>query len=201
MDPATEPGDHRPSRDGGRIATLFGHLTAFLSSIGTVWIFVLILLINADVFGRFLFSKPITGVPELVSLSIVGIVFLQLTHTLRMERFIRSDVLIARLIRDRPRAGFALQAIHHAFGVVLLAAIFWFAWPKFQDAIEYEEYIGAYGVFTVAVWPIWLVILVGSALAVLQFALHVVRDLRVAAGALPAPEPASHEISETGTEL
>jgi TRAP-type mannitol/chloroaromatic compound transport system permease small subunit len=193
MDETSESIPGRPPPDGGRRGAPFGWLTAGLSGIGTVWIFALILLINADVLGRFLFSRPVTGVPELVSLSIVGIVFLQLTHTLRMERFIRSDVLIARLIRARPRIGFALQAVHHAFGVALLAAIFHFALPKFHEAIDYGEYIGAYGVFQAPTWPIWLVVLIGSGLSVLQFLLHILRDLRVATGAIPAPEIQTHE--------
>lgn len=183
----------RPSDAEGRPRSLFGRVTEALSSVGTLWIFALILLINVDVFGRFLFSQPLTGVPELVSLSIVGIVFLQLSHTLRMERFIRSDVLIGRLIRTRPRVGFAVQAIHHAFGLALMAAIVLFAWPKFLDAVEYDEYIGAYGVFTVATWPIWLIILVGSVLSAAQFALHILRDMRVAAGVLAPPPPPTHE--------
>ena len=40
-------------------------------------------LINSDVIGRNLFNAPILGVPEMTSLSIVGIVFLQLADTLR----------------------------------------------------------------------------------------------------------------------
>jgi hypothetical protein len=36
----------------------------------------------------------VRGVTELVSLSIVGIVFLQLADTLRVGRFTRADVLL-----------------------------------------------------------------------------------------------------------
>ncbi|MGE0255888.1 MAG: TRAP transporter small permease subunit [Alphaproteobacteria bacterium] len=190
---AAAGGDGAGPADRTRAVSLFGRLTALLSSTGTAWIFVLVLLINADVFGRYLFSRPITGVPELVSLSIVGIVFLQLGHTLRMERFIRSDVLIGRIVRARPRLGYAVQGLHHAIGAVLLAIIFWFAWPKFVSAWQNDEYIGAYGVFTVPVWPIWLIILIGTATTTVQFVLHVRRDLAVAAGAIPVPAGENHE--------
>lgn len=186
-----EDGDGPAGR--ARLASLFGRLTALLSSAGTVWIFVLVLLINADVFGRYLFSRPVTGVPELVSLSIVGIVFLQLGHTLRMERFIRSDVVIGRIIRARPRLGYAIQGLHHAIGAALLAIIFRFAWPKFVSAWANDEYIGAYGVFTVPIWPIWLIILTGTAATTIQFILHVRRDVAVAAGVRPVPALGDHE--------
>ena len=54
------------------------------------------LLINSDVLGRNLFNAPVRGVTELVSLSIVGIVFLQLADTLHSGRFTRADVLLER---------------------------------------------------------------------------------------------------------
>ena len=43
-----------------------------LNSIGSVWIFLLTLLINADAFGRKLFHSPIDGVNEIVELSITA---------------------------------------------------------------------------------------------------------------------------------
>ena len=60
-------------------------------SLSTVWIFALIFLINADIVGRALFNSPVKGVPELVALSIVGIVYLELATTLRANRFVRSE--------------------------------------------------------------------------------------------------------------
>ena len=34
-----------------------------LNAVGTLWIFAIMVAINADVFARFLFSAPISGVP------------------------------------------------------------------------------------------------------------------------------------------
>ena len=92
---------------------LFRRLTAVLAGAGSVWIVLVMFLVCADVAGRYLMNRPIEGVAELVALSIVGIVFLQLAHTLSVERFIRSDVFILPLLQRKPRAGYALQGVQH----------------------------------------------------------------------------------------
>ena len=49
--------------------------------VATLWIILLMLLIVGDILGRELFGNPIAGVPEMVKFSIVGIVFLQISHS------------------------------------------------------------------------------------------------------------------------
>ena len=71
----------------------FQRLTQALNALGTLWIVALMLLINADVLGRDLLGTPVRGVTELVSLSIVGIVFLQLADTLATGRMTRADAI------------------------------------------------------------------------------------------------------------
>ncbi|WP_162915196.1 TRAP transporter small permease subunit [Desertibaculum subflavum] len=167
--------------------TIFHRVTEALGRIGTLWILVVMLLVNADVAGRYFLNSPIPGVPELVALSIVGIVYLQLPHTLRLERFIRSDVLILPLIEKRPRAGYLLQAVTHAFGALMCALIFWYVAPNFVEAWNEGDYVGAAGVFTAPKWPIYLIVTVCTALTALQFLRHVLRDLAVASGRMAPP--------------
>ena len=50
---------------------------------GTIWIFVIMILINLDVFSRFLFNAPVKGVPLAVTMLIVPIIFLQMSDALR----------------------------------------------------------------------------------------------------------------------
>ena len=80
----------------------FDRLAALLNALGTLWIVALMLLINTDVVGRDVFDAPVRGATELVSLSIVGIVFLQLADTLARGRMTRADVLLDRLKHTRP---------------------------------------------------------------------------------------------------
>jgi len=160
----------------------FHRLTTVMNAVGTVWIFALMVLINADIVGRELFGAPVRGVTELVSLSIVGIVFLQLANTLWVGRFTRADVLIEPLLKRRPRLGHGLQAIYHLAGALLLAIIFWASVDPFLEAVEIGDYVGAAGDFTAPTWPVKLLILAGSAATALTFLFLALADLRAIGG-------------------
>jgi len=100
----------------------FQRVGRVLNALGTLWIIALMLLINTDVLGRNLFNAPVRGVTELVALSIVGIVFLQLADTLHSGRFTRADVLLDRLKRRRPALAARLQALYHLVGAALMVS-------------------------------------------------------------------------------
>jgi TRAP-type mannitol/chloroaromatic compound transport system permease small subunit len=153
-------------------------LTQALNALGTLMIIGLMLLINADIIGRTGFDAPVRGVTELVALSIVGIVFLQLADTLRCGRFTRADMLLDQLKRDRPVLAARLQALYHLLGAVLMLVILWAAWPSLVQSIATREYVGALGDFTAPVWPVRLMMLVGLIVTALTFVLLAVMDLR-----------------------
>lgn len=155
--------------------SVFARLTSLLDLLGSLWILLLVALVTADVIGRYFFDRPITGVPEMMSLSIVGIVFLQLAHTLRVGRFIRSDVLLNRLTHRSPRAGALLDAAHQAAGFAMVAILAWFMYPRLHDSWTNAESVGDYGLFSAPVWPIDLIIMVGAVLTAVQFLLNAIR--------------------------
>lgn len=154
------------------------HLTQGLNALGTLIIIGLMLLINIDIVGRTGFDAPVRGVTELVSLSIVGIVFLQLADTLRSGRFTRADMLLDRLKRTRPALAAALQAVYHLLGAALMLIILWAAWPSLVDSIRIREYVGALGDFTAPVWPVRLTMLVGLSVTALTFMLLAAMDVK-----------------------
>jgi TRAP-type mannitol/chloroaromatic compound transport system permease small subunit len=156
----------------------FQRLGRVMNALGTVWILALMLLVNADVIGRNLLGAPVRGVTELLALSIVGIVFLQLADTLHSGRFTRADVLLQRLKRTRPVAAARLQALFHVVGAALMAVILWAAWTPLVDSIRIREYVGAIGDFTAPVWPIRLIMLLGLATTLVTFVLLALADLK-----------------------
>lgn len=160
------------------LGAAFDALISALNAVGTVWIFVIMVLINADVFSRYLFNHPLDGVPLIIELSIVAIVFLQLAAALRDERLTRSDVLIGRLLRHRPGLGLSLQAIYHGLGAALMGILFFYSAPLFEKAWRLGTYTGVEGDFTVQVWILKLLILIGVAVCGVQFLRHVAVDLR-----------------------
>ncbi len=147
------------------------HLTSAMNALGTLWILALMALINADVFGRNLLAAPVRGTTELVSLSIVGIVFLQLADTLRTGRFTRADVLLDRLRHTRPALNDALHAVFHLVGMALMLVILAASWAPLVESVEIREYVGAVGDFQAPVWPVRLITLVGLAVTALTFGL------------------------------
>ena len=153
----------------------FKWLVEGLNALGTLWILGLMLLICADVVGRAFLGNPIAGVPEIVSLSIVGIVFLQLASTLRAGRMTRSDMLLNLLGRRARPVGHAVEVIFHLAGAFIMYVIFTASYPRFFTALERGEFVGAVGHFTAPTWPIKLILLIGSAALLIQFVFGAIR--------------------------
>jgi len=160
----------------------FNIIVSTLNGVGTIWIFAIMILINLDVFMRYLFNSPVRGVPLAITMSIIAIVFLQMSDALRVGRFTRSDVMIGRLLQNRPMIGHWLQLQYNALGVILMAIIFWYTIPFLEKAWRSQSYAGNEGDFTVPEWPVKAVILIGSSCCCLQFIRHFREDLRYLRG-------------------
>ena len=95
-----------------RVLAALDAVTQFCNVCGSLLIFALMVLIVVDVLGRNLAGAPLPGVPEMVALSIVAIVFLQSPQTLRAGRMPRSEALLSVLERRAPRASLWLLDLH-----------------------------------------------------------------------------------------
>jgi TRAP-type C4-dicarboxylate transport system permease small subunit len=152
-------------------AGLLARVLGAMNALGTLWIIGLMVLINADIFGRSVLNKPIAGVPELVAFSIVGIVFLQLAHTLRAGSLTRSDVLLNVLDRRAPGARLVLLGLFHLAGGLLLALVAWKFWPSVAQAWQSPQrhFMGNPGFFTIAQWPLFALMFIGIVATSVQF--------------------------------
>jgi len=167
-DDTTAPGQ-------ARILRWLDAVTMAANVTGSLLIFALVVLIGADVTGRNLFGAPISGVPELVSLSIVAIVFLQAPMALKAGRMTRSDGVLNVLKRRAPRFASGLETLFDVFGIGVLAAILYAHWPNLVRSWERNDFVGAIGDFTAPTWPVKLMLLIGAGLLLLQFAARIVR--------------------------
>ena len=149
-----------------------------MNSIGTAWVFVLLVIINLDIGGRALFNRPVRGVPEIVAMSIVACVFLQIAHTLKVGRLTRSDLLMNWLTPRYPRVKQFLEGTYHLIGAALMTIIFKASIPFLGKAWRIGEYVGAEGDFMAPVWPVKLIILIGCAAGALQFFLMAFSNFR-----------------------
>lgn len=162
----------------GGLLRAFNHVSAALSALGTVWIFVLMLLICADVAGLALISRPIYGVVELVEQTIVPVVFLQLAHALGHGRLTRADFLFAPLAKSDPAAAAVLNLAFLLAGFALFAALSQSLWNEVVSAFQGGDYIGSAGIFTMQTWPFKLLTAIGSAAMTMQFMLEAVEVVR-----------------------
>ncbi len=156
----------------------YGFIISVMNSIGTAWVFVLLVIINLDIGGRALFNHPIRGVPEIVALSIVACVFLQIAHTLKVGRLTRSDILLNWLQSRHPALKHILEAVYYLIGGCLMAILFKASIPLFSKAWRIDEYVGAQGDFMAPVWPVKLIILIGCAAGTIQFLLMAIDSLK-----------------------
>lgn len=150
-------------------------ITQGLNVLGSVLILMLMVLVGIDVAGRNLMGAPVAGVPELVTLSIVAIVFLQIPQALRAGRLTRSDALPLWLGRTRPALGRCLETVFDLISMAVVWVIVATTWPIFTRAWERGEFIGAVGDFTAPTWPVKLTILVGGTMLTLQFGARILR--------------------------
>lgn len=150
----------------------------FMSSIGTIWTFGLMLLVVADVVGRSFFRLPITGVAEIAGNSIVAIVFLQLSAAIAAGRMTRADFLLGRMRETRPAVARLIDSLFALIGAAVMALVAYASWPGFVDSYQSAEYFGVQGTFTVLTWPFRGVIVIGAVLAAIMYARAAIIDLR-----------------------
>jgi TRAP-type mannitol/chloroaromatic compound transport system permease small subunit len=154
-----------------------------VAAVGTVWIFVLMLLVVADVLGRNFLDRPITGVAEFAARSVASIVFLQLAAAICAGRMTRSDFLLQIIGKRAPGAVRALDVVNLVVGALLLLALAVIAWPELAQSYTTAEYLGVQGVFTAPAWPFRALIVLGSAFAALAYLLCIPGALRQPQGA------------------
>ncbi len=163
----------------------FHHFTNVMNAIGTLAIFGLLVLINSDIVGRSFFNRPVRGTTELVSLAIVGIVFLQLPNTLWAGRFVKAELLIDALSARAPRAGDVVQGLFHLIGAAMMAIVLWAAVPELTSAWTIGDYVGSLGDFTAPTWPIRAITVLGAACTCLTYVFLAVADFGRAAKGRP----------------
>lgn len=160
----------------------FGAVVGGMNAAGSCWIVVLMLLINVEAVGRSAFDAPIIGVIEMIEISIVGIVFLQLADALRQGVLTRSDGLLNRMKARRPKIADGMGAAASALGVAFMALILVGSVPFFVESWEKDYYIGVEGMFTAPVWPTALTIVVAVVVTMIQFTAGLAAHFRGLAG-------------------
>jgi TRAP-type C4-dicarboxylate transport system permease small subunit len=147
-------------------------LSRWLMVVAAIWAFLLAFYILADVVGRF-FGFPLRGTHEVVKNSIVMIAFMQAAYCVASRSMLRADVLL-HWIGGKPEriinsAGFIL-------GALFFAALFIGTMEPAWHAIVSGEFEGE-GALRVPTWPARVVVLLTSALLVVNYSMLALKEI------------------------
>jgi TRAP-type mannitol/chloroaromatic compound transport system permease small subunit len=173
---------------GGRrrrhaLQLLWSRAVDSLAAMGTIMIVLLMGMICADVFARNITGGSLPLVSELGALTLVMIVYLQLGTTVRNNRLARTDFFLEAIEHRSPRIAALVSGFWDLFGIAVCAGIAWSTYGILVKDYEHREFIGVTAGATMPTWPFRALILVGAAVAAMQFAVLAVRAFRIAAGA------------------
>lgn len=137
-----------------------------------LWAFALSFYILVDVIARNL-NMPIQGTSELVTNSIVVVVFLQLAYGVHLRAMIRADFLMNYI-------GPGLQRWFNLVGYVVAAAFFlavvYGSWPGAIEAWRSGQFEGE-GALRVPTWPARFSVVTGCFLASINYVLLAITEL------------------------
>lgn len=152
----------------GQMRRVIDVITMSLNVVGTLLILAIMILVNADVLGRGVFGLPISGVPEIVSMSIVAIVFLQVAQTFKMGRLTRSDAILGALKRRAPRFRALVELVFCGGAIGIMVQLLEASWPLFTKSWTRNTFEGTIGNFTAPIWPVKLIIIIGCVALLVQ---------------------------------
>ena len=155
----------------------FNFITQSFNIMGTILIIFVMIIVNADVIGRELFLMPIAGVPMMVSMSIVAIVFLQTPQTFNRGRLTQNVSILNAIGRRTPLVKLLLDITYSIAAFFLILQIFKSTYPLFIKSWVRNTYEGTIGDFTAPIWPIKFVILLGCFLLMVQIMLFGIRQV------------------------
>jgi tripartite ATP-independent transporter DctM subunit len=156
------------------INNIFSKAIYWMNNIGVMWVFILMFFICSDIIGRTFFGSPVQAIPEIVSLSLVGCVFLQLASAIENSKLTKADVGINLIKKKNPDFANFLSLVSSFIGFLVLFFLSIGVYPDFIRSIQTLEFSGIEGIYTIPLWPIKFTVLLGSAVSAISFLKHIV---------------------------
>ena len=164
-----------------------------LLTVAAVLAFLLCFLVCADVIGRVVFNSPVKGTPEMVSFSIVIILWLQAAYAIRSGGMIWVDALHVHLPNRAQRACDVLGAL---LGIAFFGLVCWGSIDPALYSWRSNEFEGE-GALRVPVWPARFLVVAGSFLAAFNYLLLAIERFRaLISGEAPPPPPSGIKLEE-----
>lgn len=154
-----------------------------LAAVGTLLIGVLMIIICADIVARNTMGASLPLVSEGGALLLVALVALQLGATVRAGRLARTEVFIVPFSKRFPRSGAFLSSLFSLVGAAVVGTIAWSTIRIVEKDYAAQEFIGVPGIATMLTWPFRVLILMGFAVAAIEFGFRAAAALRQVVGA------------------
>ena len=145
-----------------RVAGLFGMLMLFVMG----------LLVVADITSRELANKSLPGVTEIVYLGIVAVVFLSFAYTEEMRAHVKIEIFSDRL---PPKGRAVVDILTWLVGASLMCLLAWLAGIEAIESLEVREYVPS--AIRVPIYPVKFAVCIGFGLLGLQFLVNLVKKL------------------------
>lgn len=155
-----------------RLRQAYGRLLHACGQVSAISIFVMLILVVANVLSRYLFNAPITGAFEITESLMVVIIMLGLALTQYHDGHIRVSIVTRHL----PPA----WARFFRISALLLGAAFfaWCAYASWKFALQsYSFKEREWGSITFPLYPFKFVVFLGVVLLTIQFALDTIAEI------------------------
>lgn len=161
----------------------FQRLELSLAMVGAVAVFLMMLLVTAEVFLRTVFNNPIAGQSEIVGMLMVVSVYAGISYTQRTGGHVGMDLLLDRVFRGRVRAGIILLNTVLSLLITVIIAIY--TWKQAIETIER----GTRSIYLHwPVWPLPLMVSIGSIVLCFRFLLEIREQLASAPPGQPGED-------------
>ena len=153
------------------LSRLTDNISIGANTLGSLIVLFVVLVVNLEVIRRTLFDAPIHGIIEIVEISIISIVFLQLADVVRTGRMTRSDAVLIKVGLVRPAVGGLLRRVFDLMAAAFMVLLLFATIPELVEAWDDDTFVGTEGVFTLPEWPVRAVIVFGTALCCIRWTL------------------------------
>jgi TRAP-type C4-dicarboxylate transport system permease small subunit len=176
-----------------RLGDGLGALERALTVIAVIFLFVIMVLVVADVFMRYVLNRPFSFTYDLIGLYLLaGVFFFTLSDALREHAHVGVDILLSRFPPAGRRLSEVITALTGLFVFILICKV------GFERALEnYEQHDVLAGAIP---WPTWIsaaLVPFGCGVLVLRLALQLIGNgLSLVTGRDLYPLPPVIEIGE-----
>lgn len=154
-----------------RIDRMLERFLGIMDGIASVSIFVIMILITADVLSRLIFNKPFVGTAEIVSSIIIIVCFLEIPYVAVKGAHVRTTMLYDKV---GAKGKLIIDILAAFLGILVYSFIIRSSWGNLLHAISIGEAEIA-GFFRVTTVPGRFAIIFGSALMILEFIDQIVK--------------------------